>query len=352
MKKNIIIIIAVLIILAMVAGVYFWYVMQQPLYEPGMVSSEKNLRAPLAPPQQPEDSQIWRVEEDIELFHFAEGEGKNVLIIHGGPGMPYVEPWTGLASLTKTYRFHYYDQRGSGKSTRPIDTFTSTSFYKNMTTLDQTLGLGAQIADIERIRRLLGDEKLILVGHSWGGFLASLYAAEFPENVDALILISPADVLVMPQQSGGLFELVKQRLPAEKRSDFDAYMQEYFDFGNIFTRSEADMVALNTRFGTYYQDVTDNSFPEQGKSGGWMTHAMYFSMGQRHDYREALKSVTVPVLVIHGAEDLQSEETTRIYVETFPNAQFEIIEEAGHFTFLEQPDNFAHIINQFLTNLN
>lgn len=120
-----------------------------------------------------------------------------------------------------------------------------------MTTLEQTLGLGAQIADIERIRRLLGDEKLILIGHSWGGFLASLYAAEFPDHVEALILVSPADVLArsVPQPSGGLFELVKQRLPAEKQANFDDFMAEYLSFGDIFTKSEADLVALNQEFG-------------------------------------------------------------------------------------------------------
>ncbi len=351
MKKAIIIIIVILILLVAAGGAYFWYLMQQPLYEPGMVRSEENLRASLVPPEQPNDSSMWRVEEDIELFHFVEGEGRNVLIVHGGPGMPYIEPWSGLEPLTGAYRFYYYDQRGSGQSTRPIDTFTSNSYYENMTILDQTLGLGAQIADIERIRRLLGDEKLILIGHSWGGFLASLYAAEFPDRVEALILIAPADVLVMPQQSGGLFELVKQRLPAERQAEFEAYMQEYLDFGNIFTRSEADMVALNGEFGQYYQAVIDTSLPEQGQPGGWMTHAMYFSMGQRHDYREALKAVTAPVLVIHGAEDLQTEETTRIYVEAFSNAQFQVIEQAGHFAFLEQPDVFSQIMSKFLADL-
>jgi hypothetical protein len=49
----------------------------------------------------------------------------------------------------------------------------------------------------------------------------------------------------MPQPSGGLFELVKQRLPAEMRADFDAYLQEYLDFGDSFAKSEADLVALN-----------------------------------------------------------------------------------------------------------
>jgi hypothetical protein len=39
--------------------------------------------------------------------------------------------------------------------------------------------------------------------------------------------------------------LVKQRLPAEMRADFDAYLQEYLDFGDSFAKSEADLVALN-----------------------------------------------------------------------------------------------------------
>jgi proline iminopeptidase len=325
--------------------------MQQPLYEPGMVRAEENLRAPLVPPEQPENSQTWRVEKDIELSHFDVGEGRNVLIVHGGPGMPYIEPWTGLEPLTGAYRFHYYDQRGSGQSTRPIDTFTSANYYENMTTLDQTLGLGAQIADVERIRRLLGDDKVILIGHSWGGFLAALYAAEFPDRVEALILVSPADVLVMPQPSGGLFELVKQRLPAEMQAEFETYLEEYLSFGDIFTKSEADLVALNQEFGRYYQAAIDISLPDQGQPGGWMVQAMYFSMGLRHDYRDALRAVNAPVLVIHGADDLQSEETTRVYADTFPNARFQVIDEAGHFAFEEQPTIFADTVAGFLDDL-
>jgi proline iminopeptidase len=353
MKKIIIIITSILIALVIVAGAYFWYAMQQPLYEPGMVRSEENLRASLVPPEQPKNSPTWRVEADIELSHFNVGEGRNVLIVHGGPGAPYAEPWTGLEPLTGVYRFHYYDQRGCGQSTRPIDTFASTNFYKNMTVLDQTLGLGAQVADIERIRRLLGDDKLILIGHSWGGFLAALYAAEFPERVEALILVAPADVLVMPQPSGGLFEAVRQRLPAEQQADYDAYLKEYLNFSDIFAKSEADLVALNQEFAKYYQAVVDTALPDEGgEPGGWMVQAMYFSMGLRHDYRPALEAVEAPVLVIHGASDLQTEAATRVYVEAFPNARFQIIEAAGHFPFLEQPAAFAQVVGQFLGGLN
>jgi len=349
MKKILLVSAIILVLLIGLTAAGFWYMTTQPLYKPGMVSDGKNLRAPLTPPVQTGDPNYWQVEEDIDLYHFSHGEGHNVLIIHGGPGMPFRQAITGFEPLTGEYRFQYYDQRGSGKSTRPFDRFESTNTYQNMTDLDRTLGLGAQIADIERIRQILGDEKLILVGHSWGGFLAALYAAEFPEHIDALILISPATTLVMPQEEADLFDTVRQRLPETQQAEFDAFMKNYMDFGKLFTHSEADLIALNTRFGEYYTAVVDVAeFPQQGEPGGWMSWAMYVSMGQRHDYRAALKTVTVPVLVIHGADDLQSEAASYQYVEAFPHAEFAVIEKAGHFSFEQQPDEFAAIVAKFL----
>jgi proline iminopeptidase len=269
--------------------------------------------------------------------------------------MPFLEPMSGLEPLTKEYSFHYYDQRGCGESTRPIDKFESTNMYQNMTELDRTLGLGAQIADIERIRLILGDDKLILVGHSWGGFLASLYAAEFPEHVEALILVSPANTLVMPQPDADsdLFASVRAKLPADQQAEFDAFMKEYMNFNTLFQKSEADLLAMNEKFGEYYVQVVDvenTPMPSQGKPGGWMTWGMYVSMGQRHDYRSALRDVTAPVLVIHGADDLQSEAASRQYVEAFPNTEFAVIENVGHFSFEEQPEQFAKIVSDFLEN--
>ncbi|MGZ9166824.1 MAG: alpha/beta fold hydrolase, partial [Anaerolineales bacterium] len=66
------------------------------------------------------------------------------------------------------------------------------------------------------------------------------------------------------------------------------------------------------------------------------------------DYTAALREVTAPVLVIHGADDLQSESATRLYVDAFPNAEFAVIQNAGHFTFEEQPEQFASLVKSFL----
>jgi hypothetical protein len=71
----------------------------------------------------------------------------------------------------------------------------------------------------------------------------------------------------MPQEDGGLFEEVRKRLPEDMQEDYAAYLEEYLDFKNIFSKSEADLVALNEGFAKYYAAVAETPIPEKGKSG-------------------------------------------------------------------------------------
>jgi proline iminopeptidase len=296
------------------------------------------------------------VEPGIELAHFSDGSGTPVLVVHGGPGMPFTGSVDGLHKLSDRYRFEYYAQRGCGASTRPIERFSSSNMVENMQLLENKLGLGTQIADIERIRQILGQEKLILVGHSFGGFLAALYAAEFPEHVQALVLIAPAEMLVMPQKNGGLYESVRPFLPETMRPAYDEYLKRYFDFGKLFTLSDAEIVALNQEFVPYYMaamqakgfKVPEENNPPAGVEGGWMVWGMYMSMGQQHDYRAALRQITAPTLVLHGKLDLQSEAASREYVDLIPKAQFMVLDQSSHFPFTEQPEVFADQVGKFL----
>lgn len=357
MKKLLTIAAASVVVLSAAAGA-FWYWMGLPLYTPGMVSAGTDLRAPLVPAPQSPEASPWIVEPDIRLHHFAAGSGENVLVVHGGPGKPTAAPWPGLNPLTGTYRFVYYDQRGSGRSTRPIDAFDGANVYAHMKRLDRTLGIGAQLADIERIRVILGGRKLVLIGHSFGGFLASLYAAEFPQHVKALVLVAPADVLVMPQKGKGFFAEIAERLPPSMRGEYADFLKRYLDYGSIFTKREAEVVALNSEFDRYYAAAAraqgaavpgaGDASADASSAGGWMVHAMYISMGRRHDYRGALKRIAAPVIVIHGSRDLQPEQASRAYVDAIPGAKLALLPGAGHFPFLDQPDAFGSVVGAFL----
>ncbi|HXN49745.1 MAG TPA: alpha/beta hydrolase [Bryobacteraceae bacterium] len=346
-------IVAVLVLLAAVA----WHWFNSPLYQPGDVRAAKDLREPLAPPSQDAARPgYWRVASDIELFHIEEGAGEPILTIHGGPGFVPAGVWPAGAALGADYRLVYYHQRGCGLSTRPIGSLPDQNFYQSMQTLNRTLGLPAQVADIERIRRILGREKLILVGHSFGAFLAVLYAAEFPEHVRAVIAVAPADLAVLPTPDGGLFGQVRQGLPAERLPEYEKFLAQYFDFKGAVKKSDDQLAAMYRRFGTFYLAASPAAAQHaiagtMEGNGGMMPLAIYLSMGRRHDYSDAFRRITAPVLVIHGRDDLQPVASSRHFGELFPNHRMVEVAGAGHFVFADQPAAFAAAVKEFLRAL-
>jgi len=329
-------------------------------YKPGTLKEQKGLRRPLKPPsQEGVEPHFWKVSEDILLYYFQSGKGRPILVVHGGPGFPPLEAWEGLERLTDNHKFYYYHQRGCGKSTRPVDTFDSSNYLQNMVELNKILGLSTQIADIERIRRILKQEKIILIGHSYGGFLATLYAVEFPDRVDKMILIAPAGVLKMPIDQGSGLDALKNYLSEEMKSEFDDFLARYFDYGMIFSKSEQDLVALNHGYVQFYEEAYKNiglTIPDQAGQkpadiGGWMVHAMYFSLGLKYDLRDELKRINAPVLVIHGEKDMMPSKVSQEYVDLLPEGQLVIIPGATHFPFLENPEKFAAAVAVFLSKL-
>jgi proline iminopeptidase len=252
------------------------------------------------------------------------------------------------------FTFYYYHQRGSGASTRPIDRFTSSNYRENAATLVQALGIAAQLADIERIRKLLGEDRLILVGHSFDGFLAALYAAEFPEHVRKLLLVAPADLLRFPQPDGGLYERVEALLPAESRAAYQDWLRRYFDYGSLFKKSEADLETLNLAFMLFWEQAEQAMHPSSGRTppvdpalvGGWVQPGAYFSMGQRYDCRASLSRLTVPALVLVGDRDPVGATSVADY-RSLPNARIVVIPGSGHFPQEDAP-NFPSLAGAFL----
>lgn len=99
--------------------------------------------------------------------------GKPVVILHGGPGGGIQRSLLKLFDL-KRWRVIMFDQRGCGKSTPFL------SLERN-TTWDL-------VADIERLRQIVGAEKWTVFGGSWGSTLALAYASKHMDHVAALVL--------------------------------------------------------------------------------------------------------------------------------------------------------------------
>ncbi len=304
-----------------------------------------------------ENKSFWNLPDSIRIHYFTVGSGRKVLVLHGGPGIPFLSSIPGLDSLSDSYEFIYYDQRGCGRSTRPIDHFDNPDAPSNFRELVSKCGIGVQIKDIDRIRQILGEEKLIIVGFSYGALLASLYAKDYPGRVEAIIFISPAPLLSFPPEGPILSDLIKPLLPDSMKAPFEDYLTRAFNFTNLFQQTDRSLSALNCEMGPYFlaalkakHDAVPDDFTCE-TVGGWGVQGIYMSLGMSYDYRPELKSVTAPVLVLHGGSDLQPESGSRTYSETFPNATFVNTPLAGHVIWLDDPQAFDSAVTEFLTKL-
>jgi pimeloyl-ACP methyl ester carboxylesterase len=117
------------------------------------------------------------VKVDEANLHFVmKGTGQPVVLIHGNPGSCH--DWSRLyVPISSRYRAVAFDRPGHGHSERPN--------HRAITVEVQAEMLHAALAQ-------LGVERPIIVGHSWGGSLALVYALNFPSEISGLVLLAPA----------------------------------------------------------------------------------------------------------------------------------------------------------------
>lgn len=333
-----------------IGGYFAYQMMIGPMYLPGDLTTKEEYHNLLNDVVVKDKENSFELNNGISLYYEKQGVGETpVLIVHGGPAIPYERPWNGLDSLTNDYTFYYYHQRGAGKSTRPFDKFTSNNFYENALALNSTLGIPSQIADIEQIRKKLGQEEIILIGHSFGGFIASMYAIEFPERVKSLVLVTPADVIKLPSDGDGLYGAVQKRLPNNMQDDYTKLVDNIFDFNHLFEKSEDDLVAETTEFIKYFEIATGQKVEIRPELiGGWMPQALYLGMGAKHDYSEYLKQIKAPTLVVYGTDDIIAQKSLQLYLDYIPDVKLKTMD-GSHFMFYDNPKEFGEVISSFFS---
>ena len=131
----------------------------------------------LYPEIEPYRTGLLKVSNLHEIYYEECGSprGKPVVVLHGGPGGG-IAPFLRRFHDPRAYRIILFDQRGCGKST-PFGEL------RENTTWDL-------VADMERLRELLGVERWQVLGGSWGSTLGLAYAETHPDRVTELILRS------------------------------------------------------------------------------------------------------------------------------------------------------------------
>lgn len=110
------------------------------------------------------------------------GDDKNnpvILFVHGGPGAPEIPYAAAYQDLLETrFTVVHYDQRASGKSYR---------FFEDYANLSSELLVNDLLALTDHVSERLGKEKIILIGHSYGTYIAAQAAHKAPEKYEAYV---------------------------------------------------------------------------------------------------------------------------------------------------------------------
>jgi proline iminopeptidase len=203
------------------------------------------------------------------------------------------------------------------------------------------------IEDLEAIRKSFPFEKVSILGHSWGGFLAMNYANIHSDKIDKLILLSS-----MPASSEdlGLFfqEYMKRTAPHSEELEVIRKSNEYLD-GDPATVTKH----LRLMFGTYcaspesvYQlnlTATQQENLNASAIHGIITQSVFLK-----PYNLDLSNITCKTLVIQGDKDAIPLATAENLHKKISGSNFVTLQDCGHFPYIEQPEALFDAIEQFL----
>jgi proline iminopeptidase len=261
-------------------------------------------------------------------------EGKPAVFLHGGPGAGCSPAHRRLFD-PKKYRVLLFDQRGCGRS-KPH------ASLENNTTWDL-------VKDIESLRAVMGVEKWLVFGGSWGSTLALAYAETHPSHVSELVVrgiftLQKREIDWYYQEGASnlfpdLWESFLAPIPEAERGDLvGAYRKRLI--GNdpkaqleaarawsVWEGSTIKLLPNKQNSTNYGQDQFALAFARI--ENHYFTHGGWMEDGQL--IRDAHKLKNIPGIIIQGRYDVCTPAVTAWELhKAWPEAQFVIVDDAGH----------------------
>ena len=254
-----------------------------------------------------------------------------------------------LEPLVHGRRIVFFDRSGRGRSDA-IPARTSVTF-------------ASELEDIDAIRSHLGLERFALMGWSYMGLVAGLYAAERPGAIERLVLSGAmamrylgSTVVLPPELERELDESLRRQRErvdavAVTRLEDERATGQWAD-GAAFCREQRRLTGPR-QFGRPEAMLKTKADPcslpnEWPANLGNLMQQLFSSLGQTWDLSDRVKGIRVPTLIVHGLEDLVLPNAARLWGTLVKDARVMWLEGVGHFPWLEDPDSFFPAVDGFL----
>ncbi len=256
----------------------------------------------------------------IEIHYDDTGEGSALVMLHAG--IADLRMWDAqVSAFNPSKRVIRYDLRGFGRTAKPAIPFSHRD-------------------DLAGLLRERGIDSAVVIGASFGGRVAIEFAIEYPDKIDALVLVGSA-------LGGYRF--------SDELDVFEAEIEDAFVAGDYDRAAEVD-VRVWVDGPQRTPEQVDPAFRARAHE---LARGVYTATDEGGSSQpmdppaiERLRELRVPTLIVVG--DLDQPDILRIadrLVMEIPGAKRVVMHGTAHLPSMEQPERFNSILREFLDGL-
>jgi proline iminopeptidase len=266
------------------------------------------------------------------------GRGRTkVLLLHGGPGASheYMQCFADVLPQAG-YEMYFYDQLGCGHSDKPDDT--------------SLWALPRYLDEVEEVIEALELERIVLVGHSWGGILGIEYALRHPERLNGFVL---SNMSASFADYGAYVHHLRDNLPAPVR----ARLTE-LEIAGKQNSQEYDAIIHKELYGRYICRLDPWPEPVQRSLGG-INPVIYNQMQGPDEFTLTgnlmnwdrwadLSRIQTRTLVMGARNDEMNPDSMRREADLIPESSLFISDTGSHLAMWDDQENYFKALLAFL----
>lgn len=283
-----------------------------------------------------------------------------LLYLHGGPGASCLDFVNQAKALSSKMRIIIFDQLGVLRSDAIAE--------------DEDYSMEYQVEMLEEMRKIFDIKKWSILGHSYGGMLAVLYANRYPNSICKVILECPS--LLFEDSCKSIAEYLSEHIKSlnnQAASElYDKIKTTNDEFGqesvydiltllNYVTDPKLRNYLHGISFQEYQKNMDTNGITEEmwAKANGHLTKLLEIQPTQNNsltkrvtmldNFLPMISKITLPILLINGKYDpVCTMYQTKYLIDNTPNVTQVVFENSGHFPRIEEAMKFTDVIFDFI----